>query len=51
MFKEQGYEVLIHEGINPDTRLKAKLFNLFTFGFFKDTRYKQFATVAKPMKV
>ena len=51
MFKEQGYEILIHKGINPDTRLKAKLFNLFTFGFFKDTLYKQFATVAKPLKV
>jgi 2-polyprenyl-3-methyl-5-hydroxy-6-metoxy-1,4-benzoquinol methylase len=51
MFNEQGYEVLIHEGINPDTRLKAKLFNLFTFGFLKDALYKQFATVAKPKKI
>ncbi len=47
MFREQGYEILTHKGINPDTRLKFKLFNLFTFGFFKDTQYKQFATVAK----
>jgi 2-polyprenyl-3-methyl-5-hydroxy-6-metoxy-1,4-benzoquinol methylase len=49
MFKEQGYEILVHEGINADNRPKAKLFNLFTFGFFKDTMFKQFATVAKPI--
>jgi len=49
MFKEQGYQILTHEGINADNRLKAKLFNLFTLGFFKDTMFKQFATVAKPI--
>jgi hypothetical protein len=50
MFREQGYEVIIHEGINPDKRLKAKIFNILTLGFLKDTRYKQFATVVKPLK-
>ena len=47
MFHEQGYEILVHKGINPDTRLKAKLFNILTFGFFNDAMFKQFATVAK----
>lgn len=49
MFNEQGYEILIHKGIDIDNRLKTKLFNLFTFGFFKDSVYRQFATVAKPL--
>ena len=49
MFRELGYEVLTHEGINPDNRMKAKLVDFFTFGCLKDTRFKQFATVAKPL--
>lgn len=49
MFREQGYEILTHEGINPDDRLKAKIIRGLSFGFLKDTRYKQFATVAKPV--
>jgi 2-polyprenyl-3-methyl-5-hydroxy-6-metoxy-1,4-benzoquinol methylase len=49
MFREQGYEVLINEGINPCKSWKEKLFINLTFGFLKDARYKQFATVAKPI--
>jgi len=47
MFQEQGYEVLVNEGINPCKSWKEKLFINLTFGFLKDARYKQFATVAK----
>jgi len=47
MFREQGYEIEFHQGINADNRLKFKIFNLLTFGFFKDSQFKQFATVAK----
>ena len=50
MFKEQGYEVLVHEGIRPCKSWKEKLFITLTFGFLKDARYKQFATVAKPFR-
>ena len=50
MFREQGYEVLINEGINPCKSWKEKLFINLTFGFLKDARYRQFATVAKPVK-
>lgn len=50
MFEEQGYEVLINEGINPCKSWKEKLFINLTFGFLKDARYKQFATVAKPIR-
>jgi hypothetical protein len=50
MFNEQGYEVLIHEGIRPCKSWKEKLFVNLTFGFLKDARYKQFATVAKPIR-
>lgn len=50
MFQEQGYEVLTHEGIRPCKSWKEKLFIALTFGFLKDARYKQFATVAKPIR-
>ena len=50
MFLEQGYDVLINEGINPCKSWKEKLFINLTFGFLKDARFKQFATVAKPVR-
>ena len=50
MFREQGYEVLVNEGLNPCKSWKEKLFITLTFGFLKDARYKQFATVAKPIQ-
>jgi 2-polyprenyl-3-methyl-5-hydroxy-6-metoxy-1,4-benzoquinol methylase len=50
MFQEQGYEVLIHEGINPCKSWKEKLFITFTFGLLNDSRYKQFANVAAVKK-
>ncbi|HEY5509170.1 MAG TPA: class I SAM-dependent methyltransferase, partial [Paludibacter sp.] len=49
MYREQGYEVLLNEGINPCKSWKEKLFINLTFGFLKDARYKQFVTVAKPI--
>jgi len=51
MHREQGYEVLINEGINPCKSWKEKLFINLTFGLLKDARYKQFATVAKPIQL
>lgn len=48
MFNEQGYKLLTHKGINPCKSWKEKLFISLTFGFLKDARYKQFATVAVP---
>jgi len=50
MFQEQGFEVLLNEGINPCKSWKEKLLITLTFGFLKDTRYKQFATVSKPIR-
>ena len=50
MYREQGYEVLLNEGINPCKSWKEKLFINLTFGFLKDARYKQFVTVAKPVR-
>lgn len=50
MFHEQGYEVLIHEGINPCKSWKEKLFIFLSFGLLKDSRYKQFANVAAVKK-
>ncbi|MDO9154696.1 MAG: class I SAM-dependent methyltransferase [Paludibacter sp.] len=48
-FQEQGYEILKHEGIGKCKSWKEKLFINLSFGFLKDARYKQFATVAKPL--
>lgn len=50
MFQEQGYEIITHDGINPCKSWKEKLFINLTFGFLADTRYKQFAIVAKPIE-
>ncbi len=50
MFKNEGYEILIHEGIRPCKSWKEKLFIFMSMGFFEDTRYKQFATVATPKR-
>ena len=47
MFREQGYDIVLHEGIRPCKSWKEKLFISLTFGLLKDARYKQFATVAK----
>jgi len=35
MFGEQGYEVLVHEGIRPCKSWKEKLFINLSFGFLK----------------
>ncbi len=51
MFSEQGYDVIDCEGINPCKSWKEKLFIRLTLGFLKDTRFKQFAVVAKPVNV
>jgi len=50
MFRQEGYQVLRHEGIRPCRSWKEKLFLILTLGFLKDARYKQFATVAKPIR-
>ncbi len=47
MFQDQGYEVLVHEGIHPCKSWKEKLFIALSFGLLNDARFKQFATVAK----
>lgn len=46
IFRELGFELNI-EGINKANGIKVTLFNIFTFGFFADTLYPQFACVAK----
>lgn len=50
MFKEEGYEVVLHEGLNPCKSWKEKLVITLSMGFLNDARYKQFATVAKVKK-
>lgn len=49
MFEKEGYEIVLHEGIRPCRSWKEKMLITFSGGFFNDCRYKQFATVAKPI--
>ncbi len=50
MFRNEGYQVLQHEGLRPCKSWKEKLFIFLTIGFLRDARYKQFATVARPIR-
>ena len=50
MHKECGYEVIRHEGIRPCKTFMTEFLILLSFGFFRDIRYKQFATTAKPIR-
>lgn len=49
MFEEANYEILQIQGINGyDKSWKFKIINILTFGLISDTRYLQFAVIAKP---
>lgn len=50
MFREAGYDILIHEGLRPCKSWKEKLFISLSLGFLNDARYKQFATVSRPAR-
>jgi SAM-dependent methyltransferase len=50
MYEGLGYEVLLHEGINPSKSIRPLIWNIFMFGTFSDIKYLQFATVAQPRK-
>ena len=47
MYREQGFEVVRHEGITPCKSWKEKVFIRLTLGKLKDARWKRFATVAR----
>lgn len=51
MFEEAGYEVVLQKGLSKLTSPKTKLFNILTCSFFEDTRYMQYANVAKVRKL
>jgi len=48
MFDRLDYDLLTIEGINPMTTWKFTVVNLLTLGFLSDTRYLEFACVARP---
>ncbi|HQM50123.1 MAG TPA: class I SAM-dependent methyltransferase [Candidatus Hydrogenedentes bacterium] len=48
MFGGVGYDIVSLAGINGITTWKFGLLNALTFGWLADTRYPQFACVAKP---
>ncbi|MBI5324477.1 MAG: class I SAM-dependent methyltransferase [Ignavibacteriae bacterium] len=47
LFTENKYEIESIKGINPTRKFIFDLINFFTLGFFSDTRYLQFAVVAR----
>lgn len=47
MFEEQGYEIILHEGINRSKSLKPVLYNIPLLFTQMDIFYPQYATVAK----
>jgi 2-polyprenyl-3-methyl-5-hydroxy-6-metoxy-1,4-benzoquinol methylase len=49
MFREQGYDIVTHEGIHPKIYWKTHFFTILSLGKLKDCRWVQFATVAKPI--
>lgn len=48
LFEDSGYQVTSIEGIRPTDSKKFTLFNLATFGYWKEARFLQFAVIAKP---
>lgn len=46
MFKNANLNLLNQKGINETRILKFRLFNIFTLGFFNDTKYPQFICIA-----
>lgn len=51
MYIEQGYEIIKHQGIKPCKSLKEKMTIAFSFGLLDDSKYKQWATVARVKKI
>lgn len=51
LFEESGYRVERVEGINKASTLKLRLMSALTLGRMNDTRYLQFAVVAKKSNV
>jgi 2-polyprenyl-3-methyl-5-hydroxy-6-metoxy-1,4-benzoquinol methylase len=47
LFDEIGFEILKIEGINPIELLKYKILFSLSFGILEDTKYLQFAVIAK----
>lgn len=46
MFDQCGFEIKRIEGINPDRRWIARLFNMLTLGLLRDWKYMQFGVCA-----
>jgi len=49
-YEENGYKVLIQKGVNPKSYWKTYFLTVLSFGKLKYVKYKEFATLAKPIK-
>jgi hypothetical protein len=47
MFQTLGYELAAVQGVNPSKRWYFRIFDLLTFGFMHDSKYSQYACVAR----
>lgn len=50
MYQEQGYEILLHKGLNASPSLRPILLNIPVLFTAYDIFYKQYITIAKPCK-
>lgn len=50
LFETAGYDIVRMEGLNKTASMKFKIFNLMTFGYFKEWRPLQIGVVAKVRK-
>lgn len=49
LFEEQGYKLILQEGIGERNDWKMILLNSMSFGKMNDSRFRQFVNVAKPI--
>jgi len=47
MYESQGYEIILHEGINATRSIRPHIFNFLCLGQFSDIQYRQYATVVR----
>lgn len=50
MYRELGFEIILHKGINKSKSVKPYLYNLLFLFTALDIFYPQFATVSKPIR-
>jgi hypothetical protein len=48
MFDETDYDLLVIRGINASCRVPTKILAILSLGYFAESRFQQYACVARP---